>query len=133
MDITPIVEVVGIAVDVAGVAVIVGGIALATVTLARDLRRIGGVHDTYKRYRRGIGRAILLGLEFLVAADIIRTVAIEPTLRNASVLAIIVLIRTFLSLELETEIEGRWPWQRARARSQQESRLGQARASAGSD
>jgi uncharacterized membrane protein len=62
--------------------------------------------------RSSLGRAILLGLEFLVAADIINTVAVRPTLNSVAVLAGIVAIRTFLSFSLETEIEGRWPWQR---------------------
>ena len=66
----------------------------------------------YRAYRQNIGRAILLGLEFLVAADIIRTVAVSPTFRSAGVLAIIVLIRTFLSMALQLELEGRWPWQK---------------------
>ena len=65
--------------------------------------------------RSSLGRAILLGLEFLVAADIINTVAVQPTLGSVAVLAGIVAIRTFLSFSLETEIEGRWPWQRGNA------------------
>ncbi|NYI96980.1 DUF1622 domain-containing protein [Streptomonospora nanhaiensis] len=65
----------------------------------------------YRPYRQGLGRAILLGLELLVAADIIRTVAVAPTFRSVGVLAGIVLIRTFLSFSLEVELEGRWPWQ----------------------
>ena len=59
------------------------------------------------------GRSILLGLEFLVAADIIRTVAVQPSLENVTVLGLIVFIRTFLSFSLEVEIDGRWPWQHA--------------------
>ncbi len=62
-------------------------------------------------FRRSLGRAILLGLELLVAADIIKTVAISPTLESVAVLGGIVLIRTFLSFSLELEITGRWPWQ----------------------
>jgi uncharacterized membrane protein len=65
----------------------------------------------YKSFRRHLGHGILLGLEFLVAADIIRSVAIEPTLNGLMVLAGIVLIRTFLSLTLEVEISGKWPWE----------------------
>ena len=60
-----------------------------------------------------MGRGILLGLEFMVAGDIIRTVAVEPTLDSVTVLGAIVLIRTFLSISLEVELDGRWPWQRA--------------------
>jgi uncharacterized membrane protein len=65
----------------------------------------------YRQYRGDLGRAILLGLEFLVAADIIGTVAVDPTFRSLGVLGLIVLIRTFLSFALEVEIQGRWPWQ----------------------
>ena len=104
------IELVGIGVDVVGVAVIVVGAVAATVRAAIDLR--ARLSDTYRRFRRELGRSILLGLEFLVAADIIRTVAVTPTLENLGVLAIIVVIRTFLSFSLELEITGRWPWQK---------------------
>ena len=113
MGVTPFkdgVELVGKALDVAGVAVIVGGILFATVIHARRL--VGKeARAQYRLYRQAIGRAILLGLEILVGADIIRTVAVDPTFRSAGVLAIIVAIRTFLSFSLEVELEGRWPWQ----------------------
>ncbi len=66
----------------------------------------------YECFRADLGRGILLGLEFLVAADIIGTVAVTPTFESLGVLAAIVLIRTFLSFSLEVEIEGRWPWRR---------------------
>jgi len=98
-------------IEVAGIAAIVVGIALATGRFALrhvfDSRR----EMTFHHYRGDVGRAILLGLEFLVAADIINTVAIDPTPESVAVLAGIVLIRTFLSIALEVEIEGRWPWQ----------------------
>ncbi len=68
-------------------------------------------NQRYKQLRQDLGRGILLGLEFLVAADIIRTVAVEPTIDNLSVLGLIVLIRSFLSMSLQVELEGRWPWQ----------------------
>ncbi len=68
--------------------------------------------DGFKELRHDLGRGILLGLECLVAADIIRTVAVAPTLANVGVLAIIVLIRTFLSTALQLELEGHFPWQR---------------------
>ena len=95
-------------VEVGGIAVILGGAVLAFSFFARDIARHEA--DAYKNVRSNLGRSILLGLELLVAADIINTVAIEPTLRSVSVLAGIVLIRTFLSFALEVEIEGRWPW-----------------------
>ena len=65
----------------------------------------------YRSLRKGVARAILLGLELFVAGDIIRTVTVNPSFTTAGVLAIIVLIRTFLSFALEVEVEGRWPWQ----------------------
>lgn len=106
-------EAVGKAVDIAGVAAIVLGIAVATFVAAEALfrkRREQG--NVYQLYRRRLGRSILLGLELLVAADIIRTVAVTPTFQSVGVLAVIVLIRTFLSFSLELEITGRWPWQK---------------------
>lgn len=102
------------AVELGGIAVILIGIVTST---ARYLRAsaVADREDRIRTYRTGLGRAILVGLEFLVAADIINTVAVTPTLYSVAVLAGIVLIRTFLSLSLGVEIEGRWPWQRAAA------------------
>ena len=71
--------------------------------------------------RRGVGRAILLGLEFLVAADIIRSVAVEPTIESVAVLGLIVLVRTFLSWSMDVEITGEWPWRRAESRARSDS------------
>ena len=106
-------EVVGTAVDAVGVLIVVAGALFATA------RFLFGPRDEpagpYRRYRQDLGRAILLGLEFLVAGDIIRTVVVAPTLENVVVLGLIVLIRTFLSMALELELEGRWPWQRGEA------------------
>jgi len=101
---------VGTVIDGVGVVVIVIGALLAT---AGFLLRRPKDKASYRRYRQGLGRAILLGLEFLVAGDIIRTVAVSPTLGNVVILGLIVLIRTFLSFSLEVELEGHWPWQRA--------------------
>lgn len=107
------VEDVGAAVDVAGVAIIVCGALIATGVFAhRSLSRRGDFPAAYRLYRQSLGRAILLGLEFLVAGDIIRTVAVSPTFASVGVLAVIVLVRTFLSFSLEVELEGRWPWQK---------------------
>jgi len=96
-------------VDAAGVAVIVLGIIVATVRVF--LVAPPPSFDRYTAYRQNLGRAILLGLELLVAGDIIKTVAVAPTLQNMAVLGAIVVIRTFLSFSLELEINGRWPWQ----------------------
>jgi uncharacterized membrane protein len=110
MDFQEIVESVGKIIDVAGVVtMVIGAIIGAGIAVMGLLRRRENV---YRGYRRFLGRSILLGLELLVAADIIRTVAITPTLESVAVLGAIVLIRTFLSLSLELEISGRWPWQK---------------------
>jgi uncharacterized membrane protein len=105
-----VVTLVGISVDAVGVAAIVVGTLVSTVLAAvQVLRQESGA---YRVYRRRIGRSILLGLEFLVAGDIIRTVAVQPTFTSVGVLAVIVAIRTFLSFSLELEITGRWPWRK---------------------
>ncbi|CAA9571295.1 MAG: hypothetical protein AVDCRST_MAG49-3643 [uncultured Thermomicrobiales bacterium] len=110
MTFTEAVELVGRGVDATGVTVIVVGMLWSTALYAMRWR--GGTPLAhYRRYRQAIGRAILLGLEFLIAADIIRTVAIDPTFHSVGILAVIVAIRTFLSVELELEIDGRWPWE----------------------
>jgi uncharacterized membrane protein len=111
MSFTSVVNHVGTVVDGAGVAVIALGALVATAFAV--VRLVGREPDVYRRYRQQLGRTILLGLELLVAADIVRTVAVTPTIRSVSVLAVIVLIRTFLSFSLELEITGRWPWQKA--------------------
>ncbi|WP_126978990.1 DUF1622 domain-containing protein [Frigidibacter oleivorans] len=103
------------AIETAGILAIVIGSVAATVAWLGDRRRMPG-EAAFHAYRSALGRSILLGLEFLVAADIINTVAIEPTLQSVAVLAGIVAIRTFLSISLEVEIEGRWPWQERRPR-----------------
>jgi uncharacterized membrane protein len=103
------VELCATVVEVAGVAVIAGGLVLATLRLARA-PAAGATR--YAGYRRDLARAILLGLELLVAADITRTVAFAPTMASVLALAVIVVIRTFLSWSLTLELEGRWPWQR---------------------
>jgi uncharacterized membrane protein len=105
-----VVETVGKVIDGIGVAIIAVGLVLAAgVAIGRLLRR---ATNTYQLLRGQLGRSILLGLEFLVAADIIRTVAVTPTPQSVLVLAGIVAIRTFLSFSLELEITGRWPWQK---------------------
>jgi uncharacterized membrane protein len=102
-------------VEFIGVGVLLLGALLAAAAFSRRLLRRASFQDAYHSLRADLGRAILLGLELLVIADIIGTVAIEPTLQNLGVLAVIVAIRTLLSFALELEVSGRWPWQRARA------------------
>ena len=108
MSLVEIIEATGTAIDAIGVAVIAGGALLAVfLTIGRVRREDGGA---YEFFRRRLGRAILLGLEFLVAADIIRTVAVTPSGESDAVLGGIVLIRTFLSFSLQLEMTGAWPW-----------------------
>jgi uncharacterized membrane protein len=102
-------------VEVLGIVTLVLGLAAALVRAGLALVGGQGANEGYRIVRTVFGRSILLGLEFLVAADIIRTVAVQPSLENVAVLGLIVLIRTFLSFSLEVEIDGRWPWRRAMA------------------
>ena len=107
-----VVEVVGQAVDGVGVAILVVGAVAALVPYLVQVVTRSADDAAYRLVRRRLGRAILLGLEFLVAADIIRTVVISPSLASVAALGLIVLIRTFLSTTLQVEIDGRWPWQK---------------------
>ena len=101
-------EYAALAIEVFAVAIIV----LATVhgTIRYLIRIYQQAGDAYQRLKAQLGKALLLGLEFLVAADIIRTVALEPDLQNVMILGLLVIIRTFLSWSLVVEIEGHWPW-----------------------
>jgi len=109
-------------VEFVGVALILAGASAATIRFV--LRwTTASLDAAYREYRQDLGRAILLGLEFLVAGDIINTVAVDPTFRSVGVLAGIVAIRTFLSFSLEVEIEGRWPWARLEAEPPDTKRL----------
>ena len=110
------------AIEAAGIAVLVSGLLVATFIFLRRVTRRSAFDEAYSHYRADLGRAILLGLEFLVAADIIGTVAVDPTFESVGVLAIIVAIRTFLSFSLEAEIEGHWPWQASQKRARSGTR-----------
>ena len=114
MTFVEVVDFVARGLEGAGVAVIVIGALVATVLAIRGLVRR---EPTYDRFREQLGRSILIGLEFLVAGDICRTVAVTPTLENVAILGAIVFVRTFLSFSLELEITGRWPWQSAPPRA----------------
>jgi uncharacterized membrane protein len=98
-------------IELLAVAIVVAVILVATVLYLLQIlsRRVDA--STYRNYRHQVARALLLGLEILVAADVIRTVALEPTLQNVLILGLLVLIRTFLGWSLVVEIEERWPWQ----------------------
>jgi uncharacterized membrane protein len=113
VDINARLEQISTGVEISGVAVIVVAAVVATLVFLYSGLSTGDWRSAVRRYRADLGRGILLGLELLVAADIIGTVAVTPSLENLLVLALIVLIRTFLSFSLEVEIEGKWPWARA--------------------
>lgn len=118
MDLHEFIKLAGDAAETAGVVLIVGGLLVASARYVFPSRAEGvSRYQRYQRYRQDLGRAILLGLEVLVAADIVRTVAFTPTMESVQVLAMIVAIRTFLSWSLALELEGRWPWQRSVAQT----------------
>jgi uncharacterized membrane protein len=91
--------------------IVIGAIATTAIFFWR-LTQEGALNDCYRKFRSDFGKAILLGLEFLIASDIVGTVAVGPTYKDLGVLALLVVIRTFLSFSLELEITGRWPWQK---------------------
>ena len=105
------IEVAALAIEVLGVAIIVVAIGYAVVRYLFQAVLHPELEDRYQRLKVRLGRALLLGLEILVAADVVRTVALEATLESVAVLGLLVLIRTFLSWALVVEIEERWPWQ----------------------
>ncbi|HEV7255107.1 MAG TPA: DUF1622 domain-containing protein [Mesorhizobium sp.] len=114
-------EWIALGLEAAGVAAILLGAVFAFATALPLLRAPDTRAAAYRAFRLKLGHAILLGLELLVAADIVGTVAVEATLDNLAVLAVIVLIRTFLSISLTVEVENRWPWQ-AEGRGRSERR-----------
>lgn len=118
-----IIEWAALLIEVLGAAVIVAGVVRVVVTrgAVRYLYQLDKP-GAYESYKHQMGRSLLLGLEFLVAGDVVRTVALDPTLNNVAVLGLLVLIRTFLGWSLAVEIEGRWPWQ---ARSHNENLAGE--------
>lgn len=106
-------RIVAIGIEILGILVIIKGAVAAAISFVRDAMARFVVHEACRSCRHELGLAILLGLEFLVAADIIRTVTIQRTFQNVGILAAIVGVRTFLSFALEIEIEGRLPWKSA--------------------
>lgn len=110
MKFTEAISLAGYAIEAVGVLVVVMGSVVSSFAFMRTFRQFPeGV--AYRTCRRQLGRSIILGLEFLIAGDIIRTVVVAGTLENVAVLGLIILIRSFLSVTLHLEVEGRWPWQ----------------------
>ncbi len=112
MTFTTAIEDVGRGIEFLGVAVIAAAAGGSLAQFAATALRRTDREVAYRRVRRNVGQGILLGLEVLVAGDIIRTVAVDPSLTSVAVLAGIVLIRTFLSVTIDTEVNGTWPWRR---------------------
>jgi uncharacterized membrane protein len=105
------IEVVSTAIELLAIGIIVVAILMGTLRYGRHVLSLTPDPRAYKAYKEGMARALLLGLEILVAADVIRTVALEPSLPSVAALGLLVLVRTFLSWALVVETEGRWPWQ----------------------
>lgn len=110
-------QIAGEILDAAGVVVILGGAVFSTVAILITIFKRKGLHHTYRMYRHNLARSILIGLEFLVAGDIIRSVAGNLSIDSVIILAVIVVIRSLLGIEFEMEIEGHWPWQRQRQKA----------------
>lgn len=110
MDVLEAMDAVAVGFEVVGVVILIVG---AVYTAVRAVEERGSGTDTYESMRRRFGRTLLLGLEVLVAADIVKTVAVESTLDSVLVLAVLVVVRTVLSLSLDAEIDGVAPWRRA--------------------
>ena len=111
-DVKAWIEVAAVMLEILAVIIIILGIAFATIKYV-SLRIRSPAKHVYRLYRASIGSSLLLGLEILIAADIVNTVALEPTWENVGILGLLVLIRTFLSWSLFVDIEERWPWQKA--------------------
>ncbi|RDH42596.1 DUF1622 domain-containing protein [Zooshikella ganghwensis] len=106
-----IITIAGYAIEAFGVLVVIIGSCVSTFAYLRTYKKL---HEgsAYKKYRQELGRSIILGLEFLIAGDIIRTVVVADSLENVGILALIIVIRSFLSITLHLEVEGRLPWKK---------------------
>jgi len=112
MTFDEVAEAAGVAFEVVAVLVLVAGFCLAATRSALTWRRSHDARRAYRTLREVLGGGLLIALEILVAADLVGTVAVDPTVQNIAVLGLIVVIRTFLSFSIETEIEGVFPWRR---------------------
>jgi uncharacterized membrane protein len=106
------IEWVAVGIESIAIGIIVLGAIITTSVFIWRVIQEGSLDDCYRKFRSDFGKAILLGLEFLIASDIVGTVAVGPTFKDLGILALLVVIRTFLSFSLELEISGRWPWQK---------------------
>ena len=106
---------VAVGIEAIAIGIIVVGAIITTIIFVVRVIKERSLDDCYRKFRSDFGKAILLGLEFLIASDIVGTVAVGPTYTDLGILALLVVIRTFLSFSLELEITGRWPWQNSTA------------------
>lgn len=113
MDFKEIISIAGYGIETIGVLIIIGGSAVSSFRFLTHFNK-EPEGFAYRIYRRKLGRSIILGLEFLIAGDIIRTVVVADTLTNVTILGLIILIRTFLSFTLHLEVEGYWPWEQVK-------------------
>jgi uncharacterized membrane protein len=111
MDFKELISIAGYGIESIGVLVIITGTVMSSFHFLAKYRN-DPEGSAYSDFRRELGRSIIVGLEFLIAGDIIRTVIVADTLENVTILGLIILIRTFLSFTLHLEVEGHWPWQR---------------------
>jgi len=110
--ITEWIEIASLVIEILAVAIIVGSVFYSSTRFFYCLvSNKLPADDNYRNYKHSLGKSLLLGLEILVAADVVRTVALDPTFENIAALGLLVVVRTFLSWSLVVEIEGRWPWQ----------------------
>jgi uncharacterized membrane protein len=110
------IELASLFIEVVAVSIIIFFVVFGTlIFITRSIKKQLTIDERFTRYKHTLGRALLLGLEILVAADVVRTVALEATLESVAVLGLLVVIRTFLGWSLVVEIEGHWPWQPARS------------------
>ena len=124
VDLVQLIEYISLGIGLVGIFIVLWGVIVGLVEFIRAQFAHLGRHRKLlplERIRIDLGRYLLLGLEFLVAGDVVRTVALDPTLGNVAVLGLLVLVRTFLSWSLTVEIEGRWPWQPRKAVPSQRS------------
>lgn len=105
----------GVIIDCIGVLVILAGVIYSTLSFLSTVHKLHDTHVQYRAFRTNLGRSVILGLELILAGDIIRTVAGIPTLEQILGLGLIVIIRSFLGILLEVEVDGRWPWAKNKA------------------
>jgi uncharacterized membrane protein len=114
------IEYVALGIEAVAIILIVAAVVRGTFTYVRDLLHRPPAPGAYARYKENLGLGLLLGLEILIAADVIRTIALEPSFTSIGVLGLLVVVRTFLSWSIVVEIEGHWPWEQSKQKGQEQ-------------